>query len=462
MSHSTPETYKYYSWALFLAVGLFLLYNSNLRHGSGVDTLPSTALPISFIKEANIDLDEFKDIWDNSRNSLSAGLAFGAIQHRNDQLLSSYPIGNAILATPYFFLADYFNLLNEWHDYRVVAKLASSSMVAATAAILFLCMLNWCPPKPSLLIATLFGAATSMWPIISQDLWQHGPGMLCLITAIMLILKLESNQHTGLAIAAGSILAMAVVCRFLNAIPAVLLALYLVLTHKRTPFLLIGFLTPALISAMGLIYFNLAVYGNLTGGYEAIYSSQWHGWRELTTTSTYSTPLLYGLGSILISPSKGLLIYSPYLLFSFFAIIWCMLQRPSPLVFILVTWSLLSILLLAKNTLWWGGTAFGSRYLAETLIPLSLLLSMAWGAISKSRTVLLIFYVLGIFSISVQAIGAYRSPCGWAETPKFADHYPERHWDWTDTQIARCFKNGLQENVTPFEIFNRKPGETDF
>lgn len=459
-AQSNHASRKTYFTAALLSLLFFILFNSNLRHGNSVDTIPNTALPVSILKERNFDLNEFQQLLDNSKNTLGAGLTFGAIQMRGEDIISSYPVGASLLAIPFYFIADITGNLNTWHDYRVAAKISASAMVAISASLLFLSLVQLTAYAPALIITLLYGAGTSMWSIISQDLWQHGPGIMCLSAAICCLLHLRNKPESRwLPLIISLALSLSVVCRLLNAVPATLIALHMLARHRNK---LIYFIPPAAVIGIGLICFNLNTYGTVTGGYDAIYTSQWHGWRDLQSTGLYSTPLFYGLSSILFSPSKGLLTYSPYLLYAFAAVIWILWRQRTLFSVLLISWVILLLLLLAKHTFWWGGTAFGPRYLSEILLPLSFLLAIGWQAMTKYRLSRTVFAVLAAISISIQMIGVYRSPCGWADTPVWADHHPERHWDWKDSEIERCLRQGVVNAPGNFELLKYSPEQEDF
>lgn len=448
--------------ALFLLLVMFGLFNANFRHSSGTDTLGSSLLAVSVLREGNFDLEEFRDLLDNEAQTLRAGLALGSLQERDGVLVGSYPVGAGLMALPFYFIADRAGLLREWHDYRTTAKIASSFLCAMSVAMLFLCLVQLTPYGPALIIAALYGLGTCMWPVLSQDIWQHGPGMLCLVTALYCLLLLRHRGSWLLAGCAGLAIAMAVICRLLNAIPAVIFALYVFVEYRRSPALLAAFAVPAGLCGAWLLWFNLSSFGELTGGYSAIYQSQWHGWRKLDQTGLYTTPLGYGLAGILISPSKGLLVYSPYTLFCFAALGWVLLRRRNAFNLSLIAWTLLAVVPIAKNAIWWGGAAYGARYMSEILIPLSMLLAIAWPVLCARRWVQTVFALLAIASVGIQYIGVFRFPCGWIGNPVNIDLAPERHWDWRDSQIERCLKEGLLDSEVANEILVHKPGDVDF
>ena len=101
--------------ALLILLLLFCLYNINLRHSSGIDSLPNTLLPASILKEGNIDLNEFQSMLENERRTLRAGFAFGALQEKEDAIISSYPVGAALVVLPVYLVLDLAGFLETLH-----------------------------------------------------------------------------------------------------------------------------------------------------------------------------------------------------------------------------------------------------------------------------------------------------------------------------------------------------------
>jgi len=445
--------------ALALALILLCIYNLNFRHGSTVDTISTTALPVSIIEEGNFDLDEFRTLLSTNTRALDVALIyFGGIQERDGHLVSSYPLGAAVLAAPFFAIAKQAGYLQQWHQYRVTGKVAASFMVALSAAFIYLTLLLFIENRAAWLIALLFGLGTSAWSISSQELWQHGPGTLCLAIAVYALALLEQKPSHRLGFIAGLFLGLAVYCRLLNAIPTAALSLFM-LFHQRK--YLAAYVAPLAAMAVVIAHYNLTTYGSLGGGYDAIYLSKVHAWRHLDSSSAYTNPLLKGLADVLISPSRGLLIYSPFLIVGFVAAPVLALRPHFALQRYLALWVALMCIVLAKNTLWWGGASFGPRYFSETCVALALLTGAAWPYLQRHRALLGLFLVSGIFSVFVHGTGAFFAPCGWESVPSLTDIKTERFWDWHDTEITRCMNYGLQNGFKPAEILLFKDGDQD-
>jgi len=427
----------------------FVIYNLNFRAANAVDTIPSTLLPISILENHDLNLNEFETLFAPDPRMWKIGFGFGVLQKSNENVVSSYPVGGSIVATPLFALARAVGVLDpaNWQSYRLTGKLAASAMVAASAGLLYLCLLLGAGSRNGALLLTVaYGLGTAAWSTASQGMWQHGPGMLCLAIAVLAMILLDLKPQRRLALIAGCALGMAVLCRDLNIIPAIAFTLYM-LRHQRP--LLAYYAAPLVLFAVWLLRYNYNTFGNFAGGFEAILNSDWHKSRQLSTANMFTLPLMEGLRNTWLSPSKGLLIYSPFLAFGIIGMaIWPKERlRLKPY---LCIWIILMSVALSKNVLWWGGTAFGPRYFTEVSIALVMLIGSIYRVMPKALVYLLSVSIM--LSVAIQALGAFYAPCGWAESPKFADFDPERHWDWSDPEILRCARKGWLEGPLEFEF----------
>jgi hypothetical protein len=121
----------------------------------------------------------------------------------------------------------------------------------------------------------------------------------------------------------------------------------------------------------------------------------------------WSTPPWVGLPGLLVSPSRGLLLFSPFLGFALWGawLVWkgeaWRLLRPVSAAF---------ALLLILSSLWfdwWGGHSFGYRLIADLMPLLALLLLPALEKIDPQPSLRRAYYGLLIYSVGVQLLGAF-------------------------------------------------------
>jgi hypothetical protein len=248
----------------------------------------------------------------------------------------------------------------------------------------------------TLTIACAFGSTT--WVISSQALWQHGAAQLVLVALLLAATAPPSMRSLGLA-GAGAVLLTA--ARFPDVLLALPIAVFCLLRaggrRQRAAVLAGAFVTTALV-----LECNLAAAGRLAGG------SAFH--LGLVSPRTYfAHPLFAGLAGELLSPGKGLLVFSPWLLMG-------LARRPDSaasddrlLDWLLGAGVLAQLALFAKMG-WLGGFCYGPRFTTDMLPAVAWILAPALPGIQGRRR-LGLWLLIG-WSMAVQAIGAFRYPSG--------------------------------------------------
>lgn len=96
-------------------------------------------------------------------------------------------------------------------------------------------------------------------------------------------------------------------------------------------------------------------------------------------------PLWVGVLGNLISPSRGLFVFMPFLLLPTAALFALPDLRRRPLILMLLVWFLLHLILVSQAVIWWGGNSFGPRLLAETMPGWTLLTILVWRHVKDKR-----------------------------------------------------------------------------
>ncbi len=149
------------------------------------------------------------------------------------------------------------------------------------------------------------------------------------------------------------------------------------------------------------------------------------------------------LPAILISPSRGLFIYVPILIFVFYLLIryWKTLpfQRLAVLALAMV---MIQILTIALWPIWWGGYSYGPRLLTDALPWLALLAILGCaarlrrnGTAKFSRSEALAAFALVALSIAINGRGAVSWPTARWHIVVDIDSHPQRAWDWSYPQF---------------------------
>lgn len=423
--------------ALALAVGSFVLYNANVREISSQDTIPTRVLPHEVIAHGRLDLDRLFQDW-----PATAPLPYW-VQRVGSHYRSNYPVAPAILAVPIYLVPVLLGADGSWVWLNLLSKLAASLFAAASVAFVYLaaCALARrlaISEGSALAAAVVYAAATPTWAVSSQGLWGHAPAQLCLAVGLWVALRPGSGPAAlGLG---GLATALMVASRPPTAWLGLAIGAYLLRVRGPGvwPFLALG-------GAIGLAAFgyNVWTFGSLQGGYAELHGThaRWHG----VEGAWSAAGLPEGLMGLLVSPSRGVFVYSPVLVAAFGGLYRGFRSRDA-----FLRWLAFgvggSLLGLGVFTVWWGGHSFGPRLLADVMPALVLGIVPAWPALQRSRPLRWLLGVAFAASILIQAVGAfhYPSPRGvdWDTSPRDVDHAHERLWDWRDPQLLRLLRNG--------------------
>jgi hypothetical protein len=378
----------------FLGVGVLTVYLSNSKRLIQVDTQLATFAAIRLIESGNLDVDEFRPLIDP--------LLVATIKGPNGHLYSQYPPGSTLACLPFMFLPVVAKLVPSLALLDVVAKLTAACWTAVAVMLLFSALRRYA--AAGALVATLaFAFGTVAFSSASQDLWQHGPGMVGLALALLLVAR--EGETAGSALLLGAALGWAVVCRAPNLLPALVLFLVVLLRRRRV----------AAWACLGALPFAaLTVWVNvLTTGSPLVFAQA-----KNYQMGNFDTPLFKGLAGLLFAPSRGLFVYSPFLVLAVVGVARELRsvargQGGVPLGAIGLVATVPLLLLLANWTEWFGGWSYGYRIIGEA----SLLLTPAFAAFVASRPMgvmrrALVLTLVG-FSFAVHSLQVYFPDDSW-------------------------------------------------
>lgn len=292
------------------------------------------------------------------------------------------------------------------------AKAAAAILVALSAGLVFLAARRRLAPAAAAGLAMAYGLGTGVWSTSSQTLWQHAPdAFLVALGAYGLLRAAEDGRWSALA---GAAFAMATACRPTSAIFAVSGAVWLLLASRRA---LLPYLAGAAPFALAVAGYNLYWFGSpLLFGQTVVGPGL-----ALALTGTadqWQTPLWVGVPGLLASPSRGLFVFSPFLLAALPGAVLAFRRPEHAALRPLAIAAALTVLVAGKHYDWWGGWAYGYRHIVDLAPALALLVVPAAGWILASAWRRATFGALVAWSIAVQAIGAFAyDGSGWNARP---------------------------------------------
>jgi hypothetical protein len=426
-----------------LFAGLLLVYNSNGREIGSTDSQPTKYAARELLLRGTLTLNHVV----GATPQLTERPAFAIT--RQGSYRSAYSpvpaIAAAAIAWPIWKLrlVD----LRAPRGANVVAVTGASVLTALAVVCAFFTARRFMPSGRAAALALALGLGTGYWCTVSRTLWQHETAIFGLSLAVLMFTAPELRTvrlwlgGVGLSLAGTSrpqlapIVAALLVCVLLRAgwrraAPAVAITAASVLT---------------------LAGFNMHWFGSPIGGLAILEAMH----PAIHATERSFDPAAGGYLGLLVSPSRGLLIFSPIVVAALSAI-----RAPrTGGIHTTVQWcaiaALAQFLLYGTYAVWWGGHTYGPRYMLD-LLPLLVPLAAAG---LNAAPVPVGIGALGAaalaWSIAVAATGAFVYPHDrWNTDPVSVDRHHERLWDWSDPQIVRCWKAG--PSPVNFTLFERR------
>src|SRR5262249_43215766 len=201
----------------------------------------------------------------------------------------------------------------------------------------------------SLPLAIVFAFGTNTWMISSQALWQHGTGEFLIGLALLLIVVPATTFRTALL---GFVCVLMVANRPPDGLIAGAIVLFTLWSRRRSALWL---LAGAAVPLMALLYYNLDFIGNVVGGYalaprKQFFHVQWSG-----------------VPGLLVSPTRGLLVFSPFLIFVPMGLIQRLRAPGSKGLAVALSFAVAAKLLLYSQADWRAGVSWGPRWLTDLL-----------------------------------------------------------------------------------------------
>ncbi|MEQ8464873.1 hypothetical protein [Coleofasciculus sp. E1-EBD-02] len=440
---------------LVLGLLLFLVFTVHLCSPVNQvgDSRWAAHTSVSIIKEGNTNLDEY-----------SGELARGqyAIENINGHQYTIFPIGTSLLSVPVIFpivylfdknidllvesnfisvifpsIRDHYEAHHEIINSEKLGILAfnpelqifvASFFVTVTALFIYLISNFFLDSWSSLAVTFIFAFCTSSWSTASRALWQHGPSMLML--SICLYLLLVAKNKPWIIQFVGIPLAFSYVVRPTNSLSIIAISVFIFIKYRRY---FLHFVAWGLTIGIPFLMYNLSIYHHILSPYYQ---------PSRLASSPYFLEALLGN---LISPSRGLFIFTPIFLFSLGGVIWLFkVKRISALDYCLLAILILHWLSISSFPHWWAGYSFGPRFFSD-MIPyfMYFLVRMMQGIETiyhniNKRVIVSIFVLFTIVSLFIHYRGATHYQVNyWNAIPVSVDQFPERLWDWQDIQFMR-------------------------
>ncbi len=152
----------------------------------------------------------------------------------------------------------------------------------------------------------------------------------------------------------------------------------------------------------------------------------------------FSGDMVQGFFGLLLSPARGLFIFTPLFVFSAAYMLYALFSKMTPSIYKYLAATVIAMIaLFAKWYQWWGGASFGYRLLIEAVPMLIIFLALWWGsAIGRRWYFRAAFIAALLVSIYFHFLGAYYYPSGFNFIPGHINVQTWRLWDWHDTELT--------------------------
>jgi len=334
-----------------------------------------------------------------------------------------FPVGTPVLMLPAVGLALLAGQdMADEHDNLAMHKLLASLTLAAAVVLVFALCRLYLGDGYSLLVTAAFVFGSSIASTLGTALWSSNLAFLLNLAVIWLLARDHLGVRSANPYVVGTLLFLSYLCRPTAALLIVIVLGYFALA--RRPFL---WRTSGIIALLfaGFVAFSWAEYGRLLPPYYDAASRLGSG--------TFWTALA---GNV-ISPSRGVLVLSPFLILTMAgALAFRRRVLVDPLLRVALVWLTLHWIIVSTYVNWWGGWSFGNRFLIDVLPALILLTAVvgkeAVQTRPRARMRLLAAGFAAFAGVSV-FIHTYQGmysvhPLLWGEDGTYVDHLFEwRH-----------------------------------
>jgi hypothetical protein len=397
-----------------------IVFLANGRTISGGDSVPAKNLPLSILGHGNFYLDRL--VTPGSKKIPYY------LRESGGHYVSDYPVGAALVALPFYAPSIVCGVSPASRVYGELEKVSAATIVALSAVLLFMAAARVTADWMAMLLTLVYALGTTSLSVSSQALWQHGPAQLALAAAIYCLVRArEEPRWAGYA---GLPLAFEVITRPADALIAAPLGLYVLVSYRREIW---RFIAAAIAPILFQLWYNAAYFGTPFRVQFFTQAPSTTGQR-VPSGGFWATPLGPGLATVVLSPGRGLLFYSPIFALAFIGLAMAWRRNGDLLLRYLGVGVVLSIVLVAKWHKASGGESFGPRLLADLTPIMAFALFPLADVIRERRAMAVVFAVLAAWSIAANASGAFISYRAWN---LWALGDPAtRLWLWSDNPVV--------------------------
>jgi hypothetical protein len=364
-------------WHKSVVVGAALLcfYLSYTALNTDVGSDPKLTLLVSqaLVEFGTVRLDAYAEgtILGESFDTL---VNHGYVVQLNGHYFNYYPVGPSLISTPFVALARLSGLDMTTRDSYALQRMLAALTTAVVFALIYSLARCYVPMAGALVIGLISILGSSLISTLGTALWSHNYTVIVISLVLWLFARRENGRSSTVhPVLVGLLLFLAFLCRASSAAFILPALLYLLWTDRRAAVI------AGIVSFLGLAAFL---------GWSAVQTGQiLPEYYKAGRLQTDREPLWVGIVGNLFSPSRGIFIFSPFLI----PVVAGLLLRGRmlfrrPLLWLCLLWFGLYFLLTARAASWWGGWSFGARILTDLWPGLVLLTAIVWQTVSRRTT----------------------------------------------------------------------------
>lgn len=432
-----PRTELLAGLAIFiLTCSIFILSHNRQIADSKYSMLVSESL----LHHGSFTLDRygFEDF--GKQNSNGWGGIY-QLELANGHVYYLFPPGSSILSVPWVAMMNAFgisastaggayNLRGE----RIIQASLAAILMAAFSCLVFFTSRLLLPLRWSVLIAFSVALGTQVLSTASRGLWSDTWGILLVGFVVYLLLAREFGQRRLRPMLLATLLAWSYIVRPTNSLAVMAVTGYIFFYCRP---LFMRYIAAGMAWLIAFIAYSWFHFGHALPIYFLASRLDFH-------------LFWIALAGNLVSPSRGLLIFVPVIIFVIYLLVLYRRELPSRRLAILSLAIIgAHLIVISGYAHWWAGHCFGPRFTAG-LVPWFALLGilairsrLAWREQHEPQrrslrwnAEIVFGALLLVISVGINARGAINGATAvWNQQPANVDEHPERVWDWRHPQF---------------------------
>lgn len=397
---------------------------------SPVETVASDSAIALLVAQSILDHGTFGlEVW-MGEPELAYDLDHHRLIKKRGESYLYYAAGVPLLSVPAVWLANRFGFhMLRQEDEFALQNLLSALCVAAAFVLLYRLALVYLSARAAFLVASVSTAGSSLVSTLATGLWNSDYAVLLGCLSLLAVARHDAGKTVRLRWTLVALwLGLAFLCRPAMAFLILTVLVYGALDSQRPRLRLAAGALLALVAVgVGASYF---------GFLQAV--PYYYAPQKLFGPA----PVMSGILGSLISPSRGVLVTSPFLVVVVVGVALRIRRlRSQRMLWLMLGWIAVHVLAVAQRQ-WWGGHSFGARMLVELMPAFAIVTCLLWRSLASdpgrrfARAGAFVYLSLGALAIGIHSgQGLFNKwVTVWNVQPNI-DAHTEMLWSWRHPQF---------------------------